>query len=106
MPASVTQSQIVPWYMPQDDGMKSRCRLVTTITYRSSHIPMFMTRAMDSKTHGRDRTHADQRNCGVTHVAGDQQPVVSRRRGRSCGWTAKYCSNTLPLYQAMKASMM
>ena len=27
--------------MPQDDGRKSRCRLVTMITNRSSHMPMF-----------------------------------------------------------------
>ena len=31
-PMNVAQSKIVPWYMPQDDGRKSRCRLTTTMT--------------------------------------------------------------------------
>jgi len=32
VPRNVVQSQNVPAYMPQDDGRKSRWRLVTTIT--------------------------------------------------------------------------
>ena len=43
VPMNVAQSQIVGWYMPHDDGRKSRCRLVTTITKRSSHMPMLTT---------------------------------------------------------------
>ena len=37
--------------MPQEDGRKSRCRLVMTMINRSSHIPMFTT--METKNnHG------------------------------------------------------
>jgi len=39
VPMNVIQSHCVPQYMPHDDGTKSRCRLVTTITKRSSHMP-------------------------------------------------------------------
>ena len=37
----IPQSQIVPWYMPHDDGRKSRCSEVGMITKRSSHMPTF-----------------------------------------------------------------
>ena len=40
------QSQTVGAYMPQEDGRKSRCRLVTTITKRSSHMPTLTTIAI------------------------------------------------------------
>src|SRR5215469_9822959 len=39
VPMKVAQSHIVGLYMPQDEGRKSRLRLVITITNRSSHIP-------------------------------------------------------------------
>ena len=32
VPANVMMSHLVPWYMPQEEGTKSRCRLTTTIT--------------------------------------------------------------------------
>src|SRR5262245_16148969 len=40
VPMKVDQSQKVGRYMPHADGMKSRCKLVTMIMKRSSHIPM------------------------------------------------------------------
>src|SRR6187200_843924 len=42
-PSKVAQSKNVGEYIPHDDGRKSRCKLVTTITKRSSHIPNRMT---------------------------------------------------------------
>ena len=43
------QSQKVGWYMPHDEGRKSRCRLSTMITKRSSHMPTFtMSEMMNS----------------------------------------------------------
>ena len=31
-PMNIDQSKIVPWYMPQDEGRKSRERLTTMMT--------------------------------------------------------------------------
>ena len=39
------------------DGRKSRCRLVTTITYRSSHIPIFTRIAISHRASTLSRTH-------------------------------------------------
>src|ERR1700730_10200665 len=43
VPTKVAQSQKVGLYRPQAEGTKSRVRLITTITNRSSHIPIFTT---------------------------------------------------------------
>src|SRR5436190_23560654 len=43
VPTNIAQSHCDGWYMPHDEGRKSRCRLVTTITNRSSHMPMLTT---------------------------------------------------------------
>ena len=52
--------------MPQDEGRKSRWRLVTTITKRSSHMPALTMIAMHQRIHGVERMRLNQRNCGVT----------------------------------------
>src|SRR5207244_13086494 len=41
VPRNVDQSQNVGWYIPHDEGRKSRCRLVTMMMNRSSHMPTF-----------------------------------------------------------------
>ena len=51
--------------MPQDDGTKSRVRLVTTITKRSSHIPTFTTSAITKTAGMLMRTRRDHSNCGI-----------------------------------------
>ena len=66
VPKNVIQSQRVGQNMPQDDGRKSRCRLVTTITKRSSHIPTLTTIAMANSGSGLVRTLLIHRNCGMT----------------------------------------
>src|ERR1022692_485047 len=38
-PTKVITSHLVGVYIPHDDGRKSRCRLVTTMMKRSSHMP-------------------------------------------------------------------
>ena len=52
--------------MPHDDGRKSRCRLVTMMTNRSSHIPMFTTSEMMNSMAGFSRTLRNQSSCGIT----------------------------------------
>ena len=52
--------------MPHDDGRKSRSRLVTTITKRSSHMPTLTTIAITNSMIGLVRTLPDHRNCGET----------------------------------------
>src|SRR5437870_2193624 len=46
LPRSVAQSQIVGKYMRQAEGTKSRCKLVTMMTKRSSHMPRLIDNAI------------------------------------------------------------
>src|SRR5436190_491250 len=66
VPTYVIQSHIVPAYMPQDDGRKSRLRLVTTMTYRSSHMPVFTTSEIRNSSGTFVRTRLNQSVCGIT----------------------------------------
>src|SRR5216684_1269046 len=50
VPMNVAQSQNVGLYRPQAEGTKSRVRLMTTITKRSSHMPIFTTIDMINRT--------------------------------------------------------
>ena len=50
VPRKVDMSQNVRWYMPHDDGRKSRCRLVTMMTKRSSHMPTLTTIEMTNRS--------------------------------------------------------
>ena len=45
-------------YMPHDDGRKSRCRLVTTMTNRSSHMPTFTIERDDEQRRRRSCARA------------------------------------------------
>ena len=49
-------------------GMKSRCRLVITITYRSSHIPMLMMIETKNKSGTFLRTQGTQNACTVRQL--------------------------------------
>src|SRR3989475_1355393 len=66
VPASMVQSQIRGMYMPQAEGMKSRCRLTTTITNRSSHMPMFTTMDITNSAGTFVRTLRNHKSCGAT----------------------------------------
>src|SRR6266568_7792117 len=65
VPINIAQSHCVGWYMPQDDGRKSRCKLVTTITKRSSHMPMLTTIEISQSNNRFPRTFLIHKNCGV-----------------------------------------
>src|SRR5213596_918362 len=65
VPIYMAQSHCDGLYMPHDDGTKSRCRQVTTITNRSSHMPIHTTTEI-SHSHKRfARIFLNQRSCGV-----------------------------------------
>src|SRR5262245_41224702 len=66
VPIYVPQSQMVGRYMPHDDGRKSRCRLVTTMTKRSSHIPTLTTSETTKSTGALSRTRLNHNTCGPT----------------------------------------
>ena len=51
--------------MPHDDGRKSRCRLVTTITKRSSHMPIDTMIDTMNRQAMLDLAHANQKICGA-----------------------------------------
>src|SRR3954468_2271573 len=66
VPTNIDQSQTVGVYMPHDDGRKSLCRLVTTITKRSSHMPTPTTSEIRKSASVLCLIFLIQRNCGVT----------------------------------------
>src|ERR1700740_711827 len=74
VPIYVAQSHWVGWYIPQDDGRKSRWRLVTENTKRSSHIPTFTIIAITNSAGMFILIFLNHRNCGVTilHAISDQ----------------------------------
>src|SRR5437588_140771 len=65
VPMYIAQSHCDGLYMPHDDGRKSRCKLVTTITKRSNHMPMLTTTEI-SHSHKRfARIFLNHSSCGV-----------------------------------------
>ena len=52
--------------MPHAEGRKSRLRLVTTMTKRSSHMPTFTTSAMQNSSGMFVRTFLNHSVCGMT----------------------------------------
>ena len=66
VPTNMDQSHIVGWYKPHDEGRKSLCKLVTTITNRSSHIPILTMNDMIQRATRFDLIFLDHKNCGVT----------------------------------------
>ena len=80
VPTKVDQSQNVGWYMPHDDGRKSRCRLVTMMTNRSSHMPTLTISEMTNSDGTLVRTRLNHSTCGIDDVAEDQRPVDRRVR--------------------------
>src|ERR1700694_5796776 len=65
VPMKIIRSHLVNQYIPQELGRKSRCRLVTTITKRSSRIPVLTTRATQKSFQGVERTLLNHSNCGI-----------------------------------------
>src|SRR5947208_13367481 len=69
LPKNAAQSQKVGTYNAQLEGTKSRCRLVATITNRSTHIPRFADNATKKSSQGVVRIFRDQSNCGITQLS-------------------------------------
>src|SRR6185369_11512646 len=65
VPRNIEKSQIVGLYIAHDDGRKSRCKLVTIITNRSSHIPMLTISDITNSIGTFHLTFLDQSNCGI-----------------------------------------
>src|SRR4029079_11320039 len=66
VPTKVAQSHTVPAYAPHEDGRKSRLRLVTTITKRSSHMPVFTMSEIRKRSGMFVRTFLNHSVCGMT----------------------------------------
>src|SRR6266849_2491282 len=64
-PMNIDQSHFVPWYMPQDDGRKSRLSEVGMITKRSSHMPTFTNIAVMKSTSVLVRNRFTHMSCGA-----------------------------------------
>src|SRR5262249_19917739 len=65
VPMNIAQSHWLGEYMPHDDGRKSRWRLVTTMTKRSSHIPILTNTEINHRNKTFPRIFLNHRNCGV-----------------------------------------
>ena len=58
-------SQMVGRNIPHEDGRKSRCRLVTMITKRSSHIPTLTINETMNSPGACFRTRLNHSTCGA-----------------------------------------
>src|SRR5262245_34009089 len=101
---NVDQSQNVGWYIPHDDGRKSRCRLVTMMTNRSSHMPTLMISDRMKSPTTLVRTRFSHNNCGMITLQ-RRSPQYVHQYGPVARLTGTNISNWSPLYQAMNASV-
>src|SRR5262249_34663013 len=104
VPTNSATSQRVGQYMSHDDGRKSRWRLVTTITKRSSHMPTLMDIATANSAGTVVRTRWNQSDCGMTTFVSSSSQYMGAY-GPVKRFQIMNCSYGLPLYQAMKASI-
>ena len=65
VPTYRPQSQTVGEYRPHDEGRKSRCSDVTTMTKRSSHMPTLTMSEMMKSSTTFVRIFLIQSSCGV-----------------------------------------
>src|SRR5439155_3005785 len=103
LPNNVAQSQMVGKNIPHDDGTKSRCKLVMTITKRSSHIPRLMDNATRNSAMRLRRTRADQSACGISTFTSISSQKI-QPYGPNARLVIMYCSKMSPLYHDIKAS--
>src|SRR5258705_417186 len=105
VPRNVDQSQNVGWYIPHEEGRKSRCRLVTMMTKRSSHMPTFTTSEIMKSNGTLVHTRFSQSACGTATLQkiSSQYANAYGPVSRLSGTSPSYLS---ALYQAMNASVM
>src|SRR5262245_30587550 len=65
-PTYIPQSHFVEWYMPHDEGRKSRCSDVGMMTKRSSHMPTLTNIAVMKSTTGEVRKRLSHISCGAS----------------------------------------
>src|SRR6476619_1221908 len=105
VPKNVIQSHRVGQYIPQDDGRKSRCRLVTTMTKRSSHMPTLTTMATAKRPSVLVRTRRNHSHCGVMMLQ-KMSVQYMYQYGPVIRFQIMKPSYLLVLYQPKKASEM
>jgi len=105
VPMKAAQSKRVPWYIPHDEGRKSRCRLVTIMTKRSSHMPTLTTIEMQNRNGTLRRRFLIQRRFGAItlHRMSDQYMY---QYGPNMRFRTMKISYSFALYQAKNASIM
>src|SRR5438045_581301 len=64
-PRYIDQSHLVPWYIPHEEGRKSRCSEVGMMTKRSSHMPTFTNIAVTKSIAGEVRKRLTHISCGA-----------------------------------------
>ncbi len=62
VPINIDQSNGVGEYIAHDDGKKSRCKLVTIMTNRSSHIPTLTINEMIKSQNSLSRKRLNHKN--------------------------------------------
>src|SRR5258706_336921 len=64
-PPYIAQSHFVPWYMPHDDGRKSRDSDTGMMTKRSSHMPTLTNMAVKKSQNVEVRQRFIHMSCGA-----------------------------------------
>src|SRR5258706_14455438 len=64
-PRYIDQSHLVPWYIPHDDGRKSRDSDVGMMTKRSSHMPTLTNIAVTKRPNVEGRIRRNHIICGA-----------------------------------------
>src|SRR5437879_8083140 len=104
LPKRVAQSQTVGKNIPHDDGTKSRCKLVTTMTNLSIHIPRLIANATKKSATRFRRMRADQSACGTNTLKNISAQKI-QPYGPNARLVIMYGTKMSPLYQDMNASM-
>src|SRR5215510_9945856 len=91
--------------MPHDEGRKSRCSDVTTMTKRSSHMPTLTTIATAKRYIGVVRTLRNHNSCGVMMLQ-KMSVQYMYQYGPCIRFQIMKPSYLFALYQPKKASEM
>src|SRR5262249_1102043 len=99
VPKNKPKSQRVGEYKVQDDGRKSRLKLTTIITKRSSHIPTLIDIEMPNSQYTLVRIGRIQSSCGM-RIFVRMSSQYAQPIGPMARLIIMYRSQWLPLYHA------
>src|SRR5687767_14963107 len=105
VPMNIDQSNIVGLYIAHDDGRKSRFKLVTIMTNRSSHIPTDTTIEIKNSQNGLSRNrlnHSSWIDIPLQKISIQYDHIYGPVKARFLIMNTSYCE---ALYQPKNASI-